>query len=196
MDAGATDKIAEIVGNYPDCSFVFTSRTRLPIKLAALLAPSTTLSFLPFDDEVIVKLLEKQLLNPGDTDAVAESLKNKYASVPKTPLLVRLVASTYSSSGKVPESRAVLFEQYAQELLRADAVGFEHPEGLHYVAEYLALHTHVESDGDRGFSQDRAVELLVLIADKLDKGYGVKVPAIVLLRWLERIGFLRNSSDS
>jgi len=191
-----TRDIAAIVSKFPDSSFIFTSRTPLPVELKRAFATYSEVAVEPLSDTTERRFLEKYLNEKTKVDDVLEGISRVYQTVPRIPLLLKLIAASFNQKGNIPESRAALFADYAYELLRPEATGVKEPDGLHFAVEYLVRFTHIESNGDHGFVQDVAVDILIKVADKLgNKGYGLSLSAIDLLKLFGRAGLLRSSGS-
>lgn len=187
------DDLANVVSNVPDVAFVFTSRAPLTPFLAPALGVCATAKLLPLEESTIQLILDKYLKRKESSPILIERMKLIRASLPTTPLMLRLLASYYNKNGEAPQTRVALYDDYVREPLRPEATGLAEALPLHYAAEQIVGGTHLAKGGQRGFFEFEGIKILIGVADTLDKGYGLKRPAMELLRLLERAGLPRSN---
>lgn len=193
-EADSSD-VPAFVRKYPDVPFIFTSRSPLPAPLEQALRNPTMVSLKDVDDSTLSDFLAQYLINGlREVDAVTRQLNEALPNLPRIPLMLRLIATVYDATGKVPADQTSLFEKYVQQLTRPEVTGIDEPAGLDFALRHLVHETFLTSGGDRGLTVDRGVALLGSIKDTL-QDYGVALKPIELLNLFRRAGLYRRTGD-
>ncbi|HEY6250885.1 MAG TPA: NACHT domain-containing protein [Candidatus Angelobacter sp.] len=186
--AGKANDIVTIVSKYPDCFYVFTSRTSLPSDLCAALGDVCELEFAELNDAAQEELLQRYLKRGEAAAALYKELRERYPNLKWIPLMLKLAAHYYNKNGFAPRAQFAFFEDYARDILAPGKLGLKDSAGIHFAIEHIVLHTHIETGGSTGFLLDDAIQLLVQINEMLDKGFGVTLAASSLMQLLHKAG--------
>ena len=124
-------------------------------------------------------------------DALIKEINVRFPTIPRIPLMLKLVALIYDKTGRVPKDRTTLFADYAEQLLRPDATGIDEPVGLNFAIRQLVRETFLRSGGDRGLTIEKGVEVLENITTRLLKSFDVGLSPIALLNLLTRAGSIQ-----
>jgi hypothetical protein len=193
------------VSQNPDARFFFTSRSELPTDLQDALGNHLDVQLRDLADDDLAPFLARYLrqpatkaAGPGDSleqaKKLRERLDERLPTVPRIPLMLRLVADVYAAEGDVPRDLPALFSRYADRLLRKDATGIDDPAGLRFAIRHLVRETYLRNPGSRGVSHTRAVEILHAAKEPL-KAFGIDRPAIEVLNILITAGLYRRVGD-
>lgn len=190
LAAASSGELPEFVRQYPHTPFIFTSRSSLPPGLQQALTDPLTVRLCDVD-EVTERLFLSQYLKRGEeeVDSLIRQVRERFNDLPRIPLMLKLVAAVYDDEGQVPKNTAALFDKYTRQVLRAEATGLRF-SGLQYAINHLARETYLRSGGDRGFTENRGIELLRQIKDELE-ARDTKLSPIGLLDVLTRAGLYK-----
>ncbi len=196
LEAASSADLPEFIKRHPDTPFIFTSRSKLPPGVLQALKDTLTIN-LRNVDETTERVFLSQYLKRGeqDVDALMNEIKTRFNDLPRIPLMLKLIATIYDKKARVPKDRATLFADYAEQVLRPDATGIDYPRGLHFAIRHLVRETYLRSGGDRGFTEDRAVDLLREIKDQLE-AREIKLSPIRLLQLLTRTGLYKQVGEN
>jgi len=194
--AASSEDLPEFIRQYPDTSFIITSRSNLPLSVHHTLNDPLVISLLDIDEKT-EKLFLSQYLKRGseEVDALIREIKMRFEGMPRIPLMLKLVATVYDKKGTVPENITTLYDEYIDYILRPEATRIAETSGLIYAIRYLVRETFLRSGGDHGFTRDRGVELLKLIKETL-KDYEIQVSPIKLLRTLTNAGLYIEAGEN
>lgn len=190
LAAASSGELPEFVRQYPHTPFIFTSRSSLPPGLQQALTDPLTVRLCDVD-EMTERLFLSQYLKRGEeeVDSLIRQVRERFNDLPRIPLMLKLVAAVYDDEGQVPKNTAALFDKYTRQVLRAEATGLRF-SGLQYAINHLARETYLRSGGDRGFTENRGIELLRQIKDELE-ARDIKLSPIGLLDVLTRAGLYK-----
>jgi hypothetical protein len=191
----ASSDIPSFVRQHPDTPFVFTSRSDLPSDLVDALGNSEAVRLLDIDDGTVKSFLGSYLKRgQAGAEELLQQIDIRFSSLPRIPLMLKLVATVYDTKGTVPKDTSTLFADYAEQVLRPNATGIDEPVGLHYAIRHLVRETYLRSGGDRGFSVDKGVELLERIKERLE-AYAIRLEPIKMINLLRRAGLYRRVGE-
>jgi photosystem II stability/assembly factor-like uncharacterized protein len=196
LGAASSAELPGFIQQHPDTPFIFTSRSKLPPAVLKALKDTVTIK-LRNVDETTARTFLSQYLKHGEqnVDALMSEIKMRFNDLPRIPLMLKLIANVYDEKAKVPKDRATLFADYAEQVLRPDATGIDYPRGLHFAIRHLVRETHLRSGGDRGFTEDRAVDLLSEIKEQLE-AREITLSPIKLLLLLTRAGLYKQVGEN
>jgi len=143
-------------------------------------------------DETTERLFLVHYLKRGEqeVEALTKQIRARFNNLPRIPLMLKLVAAVYDEKGQVPKNTAALFDDYTEQVLREEKTGIKFTTGLHYAINHLVRETYLRTVGDRGFTENRAVSLLMQIKDELE-AHGIKLLPIALLQLLINAGLYK-----
>lgn len=196
LEAASSKDLPEFIKQHPDTPFIFTSRSKLPPGVRQALKDTITINLRDVD-ETTERVFLSQYLKRGekDVDTLMSEIKTRFNDLPRIPLMLKLIATVYDKKAKVPKDRAMLFADYAEQVLRPDATGIDYPRGLHFAIRHLVRESYLRSGGDRGFTEDRAVDLLWGIKDQLE-AREINLSPIRLLQLLTRAGLYKQVGEN
>jgi hypothetical protein len=191
LGAASVADLPEFIQRHPNTPFIFTSRSSLPPNVQQALKDPQTITLHNVDEKTERAFL-RQYLKRGaqEVDALMTEIRMRFNELPRIPLMLKLVATVYDTKNRVPKDKASLFADYAEQVLRPEATGIDYPSGLHYAIRHLVRETYLRSGGDRGFTEDRGVELLKQIKDPL-QDREINLSPIRLLLLLTRAGLYK-----
>jgi hypothetical protein len=185
--------IATTISRNQMCRFVLTSRSDLPELVIKVLGdPIPVITLRDVDEDSDRLFLGRYLSRRVDQlDLLVEQLRLLTAQIPRTPLMLRLAAELFDSSGEIPSQRVELFERYSNQLLRMQATGIE-AKGLEYAVARLVERSYLASGGDRGITQTRAIKILTDDESML-KAFKVNLLPYDLIELLCKSGLYRQN---
>jgi hypothetical protein len=171
--------------------FVVTSRSELPESVTkALGSPLPVIALRDVDEDYDRLFLGRYLHQRIDRlESLVEQLRLLSSQIPRTPLMLRLAAEVFDSSGEIPSQRVDLFERYISQLLRVQATGIE-AAGLEYAVARLVEKSYLASGGDRGISHTRAIKIFTDEEDML-KGFKINLLPYDVIELLCKCGLFR-----
>jgi hypothetical protein len=189
----ASTDLPKFIADNPNTPFMITTRTSLPAELQQAMVEPLTIRLCDLDATTERTFLSNCLERGEEqVESLIKHIKERFNDLPRIPLMLKLVAVIYEESGEVPKNTAELFSRYTEKLLRDEATGIKHTTGLHYAVNYLVSQTYLRSGGDRGFTENRGVELLREIKDDLE-ARNIKLSPLDLLDVLKRAGLYKRA---
>jgi photosystem II stability/assembly factor-like uncharacterized protein len=186
--------LPSFIQQHPDTPFMFTSRNNLPSSIVQAMGEGAIIKLKDVDKTTERPFLKQYIKHESEVDALRSEIKLHFPTLPRIPLMLKLVATVYNRTGAVPHNRVTLFADYIQYLLRPELTGVEEPAGLNFVLRHLVRETYISSGGDHGFTIEQGEEALDKIKDRL-KNYDINLSPIKLLNLLVRAGLLVRVGD-
>ena len=187
--------LPDFIRKNPETRFIFTSRNQLPGAIRHALHDTVTFTLCDLNGETIIPFLRKYLVRrKSSVGQLASELLNGPMNIPQSPLMMRLIATVFDETGEIPKERVILFSKYAEELLRPEAVGGVDKSGLYYIIKYLVRNTYLATEGNRGFSFQKGIELLDQIKT-MTGNFGIRLLPIDILKLLIGSGLYQRTGE-
>jgi hypothetical protein len=167
-DGSATNKLADFIRDQADTHFVITSRNSIPRPVLDALGRVTVISLLDLDKSTEKTFVEKYLQRADDAKEFLELIQRNCPQVPRIPLMFRLLAEIYNSSGTVPRDRSTLYASYLARILRPESTGIKAVVGVQFGVRQLVKATYLMSHGERrGFFEEDGIKILSTLRQEL-----------------------------
>jgi hypothetical protein len=148
-------------------TYLAVSRSEMPAPLLAALSELLPVWLLDVGGEAEKRFYAAYTGTEEKAGRLHDEINRRFPTLPRTPLLMKLVAIVYNESGQVPSSLGSLFERYVADLV-------------------------ARAKARRGFSEERGIEILGQAAAAL-KNRGVTASPLEILKVLSRAGiYARN----
>lgn len=194
-EAAESSDIPRFIDLHPNTPFLFTSRSPLPPEVRSALKSPATIELKDIDKSSEKRFLSKYLKHGEDeVSAVLLQMRERLGQIPKTPLMLKLVAELYDRTGSVPANLPVLLSDYSDHLLRFDVTRLRTPGGLKYALRILTRGNFLESGGDRGFASEAGISVLGAKERELS-GWNLNKSPRDILDLLCSAGVIRENMD-
>jgi hypothetical protein len=185
----------KFIQQHPDTAFVITSRSAIPETVSKSMGNVVAISLKDIDQSTERIFLRSYLKRKSQVDELRKEISLRFPTLPRIPLMLRLVAAVYDKTGEVPRDQISLFAEYAQYVMRFEATGIEDQAGLNFAVKELVRETYLASGGDRGLTVERGEQILAAISKRL-ANYDISMSPIRLINLLVRAGLYVRVGDN
>jgi hypothetical protein len=171
-----------------DVRWMMTSRVELPAEIAPVMRAFETVKLLDVTGDAETAFFKLYTGSQKQAVALGNEIRQRFPALPRTPLLMKLIAKTYKETGQVPSTLANLFEVHIGDLMRRAKSSTADPVGLQFAVRKLTEETFLASSGaERGFPEDRGLTILGTLSDEL-KNRNTTASPLEILRRLQMAG--------